>query len=403
MTSDRAYVWTWLPGETEPVVAGYAEEQNGTTHFVYGRSYLSREDAIPLGPELPLISGPQMPADGLTIAGALRDGSPDGWGRGVIRHALGLGEDDDLSEIEYMLRSGSNRFGALDFQSSATDYVARTDTASLEELLTAAEILEAGGTLTPVLEAALEHGTTIGGARPKATLIGADGVQYLAKFPSSTDRLFSYVNAEATMLALAGQTGIRVPGSQVTNVNGKEVLLVERFDRPSAGGRRHTLSALTLVGEDEMNARYVTYPRLLNVLTRYGDTAAGEELFRRIGFNMAISNSDDHARNHAAFWDGENLRLTPAYDLAPGPRSGESASQAMAYGRDGERLSSFPRLAGQAEVYGLTRARGKEILDQLEADIREGWDEACEAGRLTKRDREYLWGRQVLNPALRYD
>jgi len=402
MTSERAYVWTWLPGATEPVVAGYAEEDGGITRFAYGRSYLDREDAIALGPELPVIRGVQDPGSGLRIAGVLRDGSPDGWGRGVIRHSLGIAEGDDITEVHYMLRSGSNRFGALDFQSSPDEYVPRTDTASLEELLTASEILEAGGTLTPALEAALEHGTSIGGARPKATLIAADGKQYLAKFPSSTDRLFSYVNTEATMLALADVVGIRVPDWRIETVAGKDVLLVERFDRTPDGGRRHVLSGLTLAREDEMSARYVSYPQLLDVLREHGDKEAGRELFERIAFNIAISNSDDHARNHAAFWDGENLRLTPAYDLAPGPRSGDTATQAMAYGRDGQRQSSFPLLAEHAGAYGLTAALGQEILERVESGIREHWSEAADRARLTARDREYLWGRQVLNPAFRY-
>jgi len=402
MTSERAYVWTWLSGATEPVVAGYAQEEDGITHFVYGRSYLDRDDAIALGPELPLRRGPQFPDEGLTIAGVLRDGSPDGWGRGVIRHGLGLAEGDELTEVQYMLRSGSNRFGALDYQESADQYVPRTDTASLEELLTAAEILEAGGTLSPTLEAALEHGTSIGGARPKATLIADDGTQYLAKFPSSTDRLFSYVNTEATMLALAEKAGIRVPRWRLATVNGKDVLLIERFDRTADGGRRHVLSGLTLARENEMNARYVTYPQLVDVLREYGDPEAGRELFERIAFNMAISNSDDHARNHAAFWDGSSLRLTPAYDLAPGPRSGETATQAMAYGRDGEKQSSFPRLVEHAGVYGLSRRDAQAVVDRVEAVINDHWTDAADLASLNQRDREYLWHRQVLNPAIRY-
>lgn len=397
MTSERAYVWTWLPGESEPVVAGYAENQNDVVHFVYARS------AIALGPELPLVPGAQFPDDGLRIAGALRDGAPDGWGRGVIRHGLGLSEGDDLGEIDYMLRSASNRFGALDFQESPTAYLSRTEAASLEELRAAAETLEAVGHLSPALEAALQHGTTIGGARPKATLVADDGRQFLAKFPSSTDRLFSYVNAEATMLALASRVGIDVPASEIVTSNGRDVLLIERFDRGPGGRRHHVLSGLTLARQDEMTARYVTYPGILDVLREYGDVGAGRKLFERIAFNMAITNSDDHARNHAAFWDGEQLRLTPAYDLAPGPRSGETAFQAMAYGRDGERRSSLVRLAEHSEVYGLGVVQGQEIVDGMVDAIRTYWTDAADEARLSERDRRYLWGRQVLNPALSFD
>ncbi|TCL81770.1 MULTISPECIES: type II toxin-antitoxin system HipA family toxin [unclassified Rathayibacter] len=402
-TSEHAYVWTWLPGAGVPVVAGVVEADGAATRFAYARSYLERPGAIALAPELPLTRGAQPPRDGLVIAGALRDGAPDGWGRGVIRYGLGLGEDDDLGEIDYLLRSGSDRFGALDFQESPTDYVSRSDSATLEELRRAAEALEAGVRLTPELEAALEHGTSIGGARPKATLISEDGRRILAKFASSTDRLFSYVRAEATMLALAARASIDVPTWEVVTAGGKDVLLLERFDRGPEGTRRHVVSGLTLAGESEMTARYVSYPSILDVLRQYGDAAAGEELFRRIAFNMAISNSDDHARNHAAFWDGASLRLTPAFDLTPGPRSGESASQAMAFGRRGERRSSLPLLVQQSGTYGLSTKQGRRITEDVVATVHDGWHDAVTEAGLSARDRDRLWGRQILNPALHFD
>jgi len=402
-TSERAYVWTWLPGAGSPVVAGVVEADGPASRFAYARSYLERPEAIALAPELPLAPGARTPTAGLVIAGALRDGAPDGWGRGVIRYGLGLDEDDDLSEIDYLLRSGSDRFGALDFQESPIDYVARSDSATLDELRRAAEALESGARLTPELEAALEHGTSIGGARPKATLSADDGRHLLAKFASSTDRLFSYVRAEATMLALAARAGIDVPEWEVVVAGGKDVLLLERFDRGTGGTRRHVISGLTMAGESEMTARYVSYPSILDVLRQHGDSTAGAELFRRIAFNMAISNSDDHARNHAAFWDGAALRLTPAFDLTPGPRSGESASQAMAYGRRGERRSSLPLLVEQSGTYGLSRRQGRSVADDVVSAVHEGWHDAVSEARLSDRDRDRLWGRQILNPALHYE
>jgi len=402
MTSERAYVWTWLPGKTTPVVAGYVEGDGKPLRFAYAQSYLERDNAIALGPELPLGRGLQEPGAGLDVAGALRDGAPDGWGQGVIRHRLGMGEDDDLSIIQYMLRSGSNRFGALDFQADRSVYEPRQDDAPLADLLRAAEALEAGETLTPALEAALVHGSSIGGARPKATVIDESGAEYLAKFPSSSDRLFAYVNTEAAMLALARRVGIDVPDWKIVTADGKDVLLIERFDRPGGGTRRHVLSGLTLAREHEMTGHYVTYPGLYDVLRENGDRTAGRRLFRRVAFNMAISNSDDHARNHAAFWDGKDLSLTPAYDLAPGRREGESASQSIAYGRDGMKRSSHVLLAERAEDYGLSAAEGAAIIDEVTSGIETHWEESTDEARLTQRDKTYLWGRQILNRALRY-
>ncbi|WP_211286346.1 HipA N-terminal domain-containing protein [Rathayibacter tritici] len=197
MTSDRVYVWTWLPGAQTPVVAGALEQRGDRFPFVYASSYRARPDAISLyTPELPLRDGTIEPRDGLVLAGALRDGSPDGWGRTVIDERWGAG-DRGLTELQYLIASGSSRFGALDFQESPTNYVPREDRSSLDELHEAADRLEAGLALSPALDAALLRGTSIGGARPKATLVDDAGVEHIAKFCSSSDRTFQVVNAEA--------------------------------------------------------------------------------------------------------------------------------------------------------------------------------------------------------------
>ncbi|MBM7504224.1 type II toxin-antitoxin system HipA family toxin [Agromyces aurantiacus] len=305
-----------------------------------------------------------------------------------------------MSELDYMLSSSSNRFGALDFQVSRKDYVSRDDSATLDELHEAAIILDEGGELSPGLDAAMIHGTSLGGARPKATLTDRDGSEWLAKFSSSDDRVFSAVNAEGTMLELARRAGMNVPDSRVVPSLGKEVLLVRRFDRDGRGGRRHVVSGLTMAQTDEMYARYVSYPQILDVLRLYAKDATrpGPELFRRIAMNIAISNNDDHARNHAAFWDGTHLELTPAYDLAPGQRSGDTFEQAMAFGRGdgGAKVSNFAALVGESETYGLNAAEGRDIVDQLVSSISENWDDAAEIARLSAADKRTLRAKQVL-------
>ncbi|WP_159500808.1 type II toxin-antitoxin system HipA family toxin [Microbacterium sp. 18062] len=299
-----------------------------------------------------------------------------------------------------MLSSSSNRFGALDFQVSRENYVARDDSATLDELHEAAIILDEGGELSSGLDAALLHGTTLGGARPKATLTDNDGGEWLAKFASSDDRVFSVVNAEGVMLELARRASITVPESKVISSLGNEVLLVKRFDRDGTGGRRHVVSGLTMAQTDEMYARYVSYPQILDVLRMYAKDATqpGPELFRRIAMNIAISNNDDHARNHAAFWDGRYLELTPAYDLAPGQRSGDTFEQAMAFGRGdrGAKVSNFAALVGESETYGLSAAEGRYIIDHLVSTIRDNWDDAAEVARLSAADKQNLRERQVL-------
>ncbi|MFB7877770.1 type II toxin-antitoxin system HipA family toxin [Nocardia sp. NPDC056064] len=399
-TSDDVYVWTWTADAVEPIPAGRLRRRPDGLWFEYGRRYLERPEAVSLSPTLPLDVAAYPPTEDLGMPGALRDGAPDAWGRRVLLNALTgeRGHQADVTRLDeqtYLLRSGSNRFGANDFQSSSSRYAGREDTASLDDLHRAAQVVEAGESLPPALAEALVDGTTMGGARPKA-LIKSDSREYLAKFSTSSDP-FPVVPAEAAALSLARRAGITVPDFEVVSSLGRRVLLVERFDRPGGGRRARVVSGLTLSGLGEMTARYGTYPMLLASLREHG-TDAGADLYARIAFNMAISNTDDHLRNHAAFWDGRTLTLTPAYDLSPIPRSGETAFQALAYGLDGERESRLAALVDCAHVYGLTRARGLGIVDGIVHSIRQGWADAADEAQLTQAERAALWGRQFLNP-----
>lgn len=404
-----AFVWVWLPGHTDPVPAGRLHfRRHGRRYaFGYGRSYLERDDAISLyEPELPLRTGWQAPPSNMSIASALRDAGPDSWGQRVILERLhGVAGRDadtaDLDQITYFLESGSNRIGGLDFQASPEVYVPRGASATLDELHAAADTLDRGLELTDELGAALLRGTSIGGARPKA-LIDVDGRSHIAKFSSASDP-YPVVNAEALALELARRAGIDTTASFLTTSLGRDVLVIERFDRPAVGSRRIIVSALTMLGLDEIEGRYATYPDLLDVLRRTGtDAAIGRRLFKRIVFNVAIGNNDDHARNHAAFWDGHALELTPAYDLCPQIRSGETSSQALAFDRKGTRDSSFAAVVAAAPVYGLTTAEAREIVDTQVAVIEHDFDEAADMAKLTKAQRNFLWHRQILNPHASY-
>lgn len=406
----RAFVWVWLPGVKEPVVAGQLRLRGEIVVFNYGRSYLQRAEAVPLYlPELPLRSGEIRPVAGLTAAGCIKDAGPDVWGQRVIlaRHVgrLTAGADTaDLGVLTYLLESGSDRIGALDFQASATDYVARTASASLEEMHAATDRFLAGEPLSPALETALLRATSIGGARPKV-LLDDSGRGRIAKLSVQSDP-YPVVKAEAVAMDLARRVGLNVAGTEIIECLGRDVLLVDRFDRTATPGERRMLvSALTIFELDELMGRYATYHGLADIIrARFTDPDRTlHELFSRIVFNICVSNTDDHARNHAAFWDGSMLTLTPAYDLCPQLRTGEMADQAMAIGREGQRRSRFNVCLDAAEVYHLSRAEAAEIIDRQVMDIREQWDDVADAARLTAAERQQLWQRQVLNPAIHYD
>lgn len=400
-----AYVWTWLPGSAEPVVAGVLKRRGDLLTYAYGQSYRAREDAVPLYlPELPVGSGVIDPPRGMRVAGVIADAGPDAWGQRVILNGIvgaAAADPGDISLLTYLLESGSDRTGNLDFQASATEYVPRArGQATLEELAASADRVERGEPLSPALDQALLHGSSIGGARPKALLDDGDR-RLIAKFSSSTDS-YPVIKGEFAAMELARRAGLGVAAVELTRALGRDVLLVERFDRPPGGGRRVMVSALTILGLDEMFGRYASYADLaVQMRERFTNPAVTlRELFSRITFNVLVGNTDDHARNHAAFWQPETdlLSLTPAYDICPQPRSGGEASQAMAISESGWRMSQLEGCIRAASTYLLSEAEAREIVDRQVAAIREHWDDVADLAGMTRADRALFWGRQFLNP-----
>lgn len=403
----EVYVWIWLPGATEPVVAGRISRDGDRFAFNYGRSYLDRLDRISLyEPELPLRRGMIPPPAGLSMAGCLRDAAPDAWGRRVILNRRfgrrGSGADTGaLDELSYLLESGSDRVGALDFQESSSRYVPRdARSPTLEELLSAVEKVEEGMPLTPDLDQALFHGTSIGGARPKAIIRDGD-TKLIAKFSSTTDA-YNVVKAEYVAMRLAAKAGLDVALVSLERVAGKDVLLVDRFDRVKAGDgwtRKAMVSALTLFGLDGMMARYASYEDLAEIV-RHRFTAPKatlRELYGRLVFNILCGNTDDHARNHAGFWDGEQLTLTPAYDICPQNRSGNEASQTMLIVND-KRMSTLANCLEAAPVFQLSGDAAEEIIGRQIRMIRDEWDDICGEAALTEVERNLLEQSLFLNP-----
>jgi serine/threonine-protein kinase HipA len=405
MTSEptTAYSWIWLPDETDPVPAGRLDRDGDVLLFTYGRSYLERSNAISLYlPELPLRAGPQVPLVGV-VAGCIRDAAPDGWGQRVIENILSGQGASELGLLTYLLHSGSNRIGALDFQLSANEYAPRDQpTTTVGELLDSAARVEAGEPLSPELDRALLHGTSIGGARPKAFLVDGDR-QLIAKFSSTTD-ISHMVQIEYLGMELARRCELNTAKVELIEVLGKKVLLVERFDRPG-GTRLAMVSALTVLGLDEMGARYASYADLADqIRARFANPSATlRELFARMTFNILIGNTDDHARNHAAFWDGDELTLTPAYDVCPYPRSGGEANQIMAIDRVGTRRSQVAVCVAAADIYHLDPDEAHAIIDEQIDTIRTNWEEVCYIAGMTTVDRQQLWSTAILNPYATYD
>ncbi len=390
----EAYVWMWLPQALTPVVVGKMVLLNERYHFNYGRSFLTRADAMALSPfELPLKTGTFSPAGLHEMPSCLRDASPDAWGRRLLDYQF---PTLNPNELDYLLLSCSDRIGALDFQTSATEYRAREpDPIHIEAVDELAKMLEENQAISPHLLPILLHGTSVGGARPKC-LIEMDNEAYIAKFSLSTDP-YPNIPFEYIAMRLAALVDIDVAPVVFKKVAGRDVLAVKRFDRvnmPGGTARRHLLSALSLLNLHEMEARYARYQDLADLIRQHFDQpkAALTELFRRLSFNVLIGNTDDHARNHAAFWNGVTLSLSPAYDLAPQLRMGHEAHQAMRIDGTQGNASTLGNVLSIHEHFLLSQKEAVSLIQHQIDMLRQHWVNLCDEARLSQIERDRMWG-----------
>jgi serine/threonine-protein kinase HipA len=401
-TPSDCFVYITLPGETEAVTAGrYAlsTERRGTLEgrFVYGRSYLERPNAVALDPvELKL-----SPRTYNTVAlggvfGALRDASPDYWGRLVIQRHLGNAQP---GEMAYLLFSPDDRAGALGFGLNQTPPAPRrsfNQTLDLAKLQATADAIVAdesgaGAVEHEQVEKLLVIGTSMGGARPKAVVEDGDGL-WVAKFNRPEDP-WNSARVEHAMLLLARACGLVTAESRVVEVGGRDVLLVKRFDReqsPQGYRRARMVSALTLLrAEDTYQSRDKwSYVLLAEELRRVCSDPERNavELFRRMCFNALISNVDDHPRNHAVIAREQDWQLSPAYDLTPAtPISQERRDLAMACG-DAGRFASAGNLLSQSARFLLTHPRAEAIIAAMEEQVRSSWYATARGAGVSERD-----------------
>ncbi len=405
MTSEaptQCYVYITLPGETEPVTAGRfvlgVDRRGGAEgRFVYGRSYLERANAVAIDPlELKL-----SPRTYSTLAlggvfGALRDASPDYWGRRVIQRHLGKAQP---GELEYLLYSPDDRAGALGFGINQTPPAPRrsfNQTLDLATMQTIADAIVADEELPA--DAAHEQvgklmliGTSMGGARPKAVVEDEEGL-WIAKF-NRPDDAWNSARVEHAMLTLARDCGLSTADSRVVAVAGRDVLLVKRFDRariPQGYLRARMISALTVLrAQDTFQLRDKwSYVALAEELRRVcADPARNAaELFRRMCFNALISNIDDHPRNHAFIARGVDWQLSPAYDLTPAvPVGTEQRDLAMECG-DAGRFANAANLLSQSARFLLDRDKAAAIIDAMEMQVRGSWYATARGAGVSERD-----------------
>jgi serine/threonine-protein kinase HipA len=303
--------------------------------FSYTEEYLGRDDAYELDPGLPLAAGQQQTRVGQAMFGVLSDCAPDRWGRRLIARAEhrratreGVAERS-FGEIDYLLGVRDDlRQGALRLRDPATGAYLADEAGgvpplvALPKLLSAAERLERDEASEDELRLLLRDGSSLGGARPKAHVLDAEGRVSIAKFPSGASDQWDVMRWEAVALRLARAAGIRVEDWRLHVVDGKAVLIVERFDRAGAS-RIGYASAMTML--EATDGDQASYLDIAEVIERRSSDAREDlrQLWRRIAFSVLISNTDDHLRNHGFLrTSNAGWTLSPAFDLNPDPSPG---------------------------------------------------------------------------------
>ena len=412
MTSElgaaECFVYVTLPGETAFVTAAkfmLTVDRLGvpTGRFVYGRSYLARPGAVPVDPiELKLTAKTYESQLLGGVFGAIRDASPDNWGRRVIQMHSGKPQ---LGEVDYLLHSPDDRAGALGFGLNATPPAPRTAfnrTLELVRLQALADAVVAdedlpGGVEAQHVQDLLLVGTSMGGARPKAVVEDADGL-WIAKF-NRLDDTWNNARVEHAMLVLARECGLNSARSRIVTIGQRDTLLVKRFDRDKVEGgyrRARMVSALTLLRagdryQDRSNWSYVLLAEELRRVVARPKTDA-QELFRRMTFNALISNIDDHPRNHAVIAMGNEWQLAPAYDLTPAtPLSIERRDLALACGDFG-RHANADNLLTQSARFLVSQDEARRIIDDIESNVKNQWYDIARREGVSEQDCRRLAG-----------
>lgn len=375
--------------------------------LAYGLNYLKRPDAIEIDPvslslgDRERIRGQRLrPINALSFFGGIRDAAPDAWGRRVIEAKLRV-PANSLPESQYLLHAGSERVGALDVRASlnAGPSAGVSSWHTLEHLMEAAERVEEGAPVPAHLEAIFMDGTALGGARPKASIRDAEGVLWLAKFSSRQDRM-DIPAIESAALRLAGEAGLTVPPVRTALIGGRRVMLIRRFDRywcdgvslpsieedptllahgPGSGRQERRLafnSGLTWLACDETESRTKSYGDLAGAIRRHGHPsqvrANNLELFKRMVFNILVSNDDDHLRNHGFLLDPrlQGWRLSPLYDVMPRPGIATERTLHLGVGPEG-RAATLDNALGACAEFTLSERDAASAIDEVWRVVRQ--------------------------------
>ena len=398
------FVFIQLPGEATPVVCGkFSHEDSigtGLGTFVYGKSYLGNEKAVPLDPvALPLKEFEFTTSLTQGYFGAIRDAIPDDWGKHVAQKLYGKAAE---TTFDLLSLPAADRFGALSFSENSRPPKQEPSLAKAKDissaLLSSLDKIDRNLAISDAEKRAallVGGGTHAGGARPKLT-IQEGNVIWLVKLNRFNDRV-NNVRIEAAMLDLAFACEIDVPEHEVKKFGDKDALLVRRFDRtvtPSGILKHRAVSAATVFRADEAYARSVfvgSYIRFSREFSRWCTDIRIDrhQLFRRMAFNCLTGITDDHERNHALVAEGVHFRLAPAFDLSPAPPTTRRKQQALQIGGEGAE-STRENLMSACDQFDLTHPQASEIIDAVKGKIATQWRAKFAARAVSEEDTEIM-------------
>lgn len=369
--------------------------------FEYDRSWLARADRFALEPALILATGPYHTGSDRPMFGAIGDSAPDRWGRVLMRRAERKAAEREnrtprtLFEIDFLLQVDDEvRAGALRFaETEGGPFLAEPGKFRIPPLVELGRLFRATERVInddedeEDLRLLIAPGSSLGGARPKASVRDRDGALAIAKFPHRDDNA-NIVLWEGVALSLAASAGIEVPEWRIEPVGPSAALILRRFDR-SNGSRIPFLSAMSMLGAADNEIH--SYLEIAEALRQFGASPSKdlEQLWRRIVFNVLISNTDDHLRNHGFLYEGPGgWRLSPAYDMNPVPV--DVKPRVLSTSIDPDDPSASMELAfTAADYFGLKDKQARAISGEIAAAV-SAWRATAEKIGLSRTEIERM-------------
>ncbi len=377
--------------------------------FEYDGAWLEKPDRFTIDPALQLVQGRQFHKQHGTASvfhAAIADTEPDGWGRRVVqrdhakrrneaRHAgVPDGALSPLNSLDYLLAVDNvSRLGALRFRDETGVYRRAPEAGrrtvppliELNHLIAASRAVETNSETAADLAYLRGRGTSLGGLRPKCTVLDDNGRLSIGKFPSVSDER-AVAKGEVLAMKLAASAGIDVAEARIVNSDGVPVALVGRFDRRPGGDRLMYISAATMLGVEPTDPSEHSYTEIVDAIRQHGDNVQKDidELWRRIAFSILITNVDDHLHNHGFLHvERGRWRLSPAFDLNPFPERLRELKTWISEHAGPE--ASVESLMSVTNYFRITLSRAKAILADVERAVA-GW--RTEGKRVGMSDRE---------------